>query len=91
MEELANDELKKQEFRVRAQAHEYMYEILKQNTGGSVTLDNSIGSAFFNTRADITQQDMTFENLIEKREEEKQSITLKRKIQNKRSNESEVN
>ena len=54
MEELANDELKKQELRVRAQAHEYMFEILQKNTGGSVTLDNSIGSAFFNTRADIT-------------------------------------
>ena len=52
MEELANDELKKQEIRVRAQAHEYMYEILHSN--GSMTLDNSIGSAFFNTRQDIT-------------------------------------
>ena len=52
MEELANDELKKQEIRVRAQAHEYMYEILQSK--GSMTLDNSIGSAFFNTRQDIT-------------------------------------
>ena len=30
MDELANDELKKQEFRVRAQAHAYMYDLFKK-------------------------------------------------------------